>query len=196
MTLSSSSSVDTTRTRRAAERGRQGSETGLPSQLTERPAPGSERDVHTQGARAEGPTGEQTGKRGRARPLPLRSHPETLPSSRLCRGRGLLALQPLQAHRGNASREGPSPKPIPPATPHPAAGEGPAEGEGLAAGQGCGSGSLPSPPASPPGPWCSSRGCTSPSSPVGGKRLGPGSGLRQGLTTCSIHRTLQGLIRK
>lgn len=53
---------------------------------------------------------------------------------------------------------------------------------------------LPSPPASPPGPWCSSHGCTSPSSPVGrGKRAGvlrPGLG-QLGLTPCSTPRMLQ-----
>lgn len=35
-----------------------------------------------------------------------------------------------------------------------------------------GAGALPSPPSSPPRPWCSSRGCTSPSSPMGRRGAG------------------------
>lgn len=55
--------------------------------------------------------------------------------------------------------------------------------------------SSPSPPASPPAPWCSSRGCTSPSSPVGrGQQagvLGPGLG-QQNSSLTQPHGMLQG----
>lgn len=54
--------------------------------------------------------------------------------------------------------------------------------------------SSPSPPASPPGPWCSSREYTSPSSPVGrGKRDGVlGTGLGQlDSPLAQLHGTLQ-----
>ena len=53
--------------------------------------------------------------------------------------------------------------------------------------------SLPSPPSSPPGPWCSSRGCTSPSSPVGSGRggvLGP-AWASWGSPLVPLHELLQ-----
>ena len=49
--------------------------------------------------------------------------------------------------------------------------------------------SLPSPPASPPGPWCSSRGCISPSSPAGGGELGSW-GLAWGSPLAPLHGLL------
>ena len=52
-----------------------------------------------------------------------------------------------------------------------------------------GAGALPAPPSSPPRPWCSSRGCISPSSPVG--RGGAGSSGQPGPAGIDLHGLFQ-----